>query len=90
MSDLVGNLGDGFCRDASHIILGLLLLDVRQQNLLHQQIQSESHKKKYMSSVMRKPVFRVSARVQHKPGCTAREVGLRLEISDLGSRGMYT
>ena len=28
----------------------------------------------------------VSDLVRHKPGCTATEDGLRLEISDLGSR----
>ena len=28
----------------------------------------------------------VSDLVQHKPGCTAKKDGLRLEISDLGSR----
>ena len=39
-----------------------------------------------MSLVMRNPVFGVSYQVQHKPGCTATEDGLRLEISDLGSR----
>ena len=32
---------------------------------------------------MRKPVFRVSDPVRHKPGCTAAEDGYRLEISDL-------
>ena len=36
---------------------------------------------------MRKLVFEVFDQVQHKPGCTATEEGLRLEISDLGSRG---
>ena len=30
----------------------------------------------------------VSDRVRHKPGCTATEDGLRLEISDLESRGI--
>ena len=34
-----------------------------------------------MSRVMRKSVFRVSDQVQHKPGCTAKEDGCRLEIS---------
>ena len=38
--------------------------------------------------VVRKPVFRVSDQVRHKPGCTATEDGWRLEISDLGSRGI--
>ena len=32
---------------------------------------------------MRKSVFGVSDQAQHKPGCTATEDGLRLEISDL-------
>ena len=33
-----------------------------------------------MSGIMRKPVFRVSNQVRHKPGCTATEDGLRHEI----------
>ena len=37
---------------------------------------------------MRKAVFGVSDQVRHKPGCTATEDGWRLEISDLGSRGI--
>ena len=41
-----------------------------------------------MSLVVRKPVFVVSDQVQHIPGCTAAEDGWRLEISDLGSRGI--
>ena len=41
-----------------------------------------------MSLVVRKPVFGVSDQVPHKPGCTATEDGLRLGISDLGSRGV--
>ena len=41
-----------------------------------------------MSLVLRKPVFGVSDQVAHKPGCTATEDGYRLEISDLGSRGI--
>ena len=35
-----------------------------------------------------KPVFRVFDLVPHKPSCTAIEDVLRLEISDLGSRGI--
>ena len=35
-----------------------------------------------LSLVVRKPVFGVSDHVRHKPGCTATEDGLRLEISD--------
>ena len=42
----------------------------------------------YWSLVVRKPVFGVSDQVRHKPGCTATEDGQRLEISDLGSRGI--
>ena len=38
---------------------------------------------------MRKPVFGVSYQVQHKPGCTATESGMRLEISDLEEEGLY-
>ena len=37
---------------------------------------------------MRKPVFGVSDQVQHKLGCTTTEDGKRLEISDLGNRGI--
>ena len=40
------------------------------------------------SLVVRKPVVGVSDQVPHKPGCTATEDGKRLEISDLGSRGI--
>ena len=35
---------------------------------------------------MRKQVFGVSDQVPHKPGCTATEVGWRLEISYIGRR----
>ena len=35
---------------------------------------------KYLSLVVRKPVFGVSDQVPHKPGCTATEDGYRLEI----------
>ena len=41
-----------------------------------------------ISQVMTKPVFGVSDQVCHKPCCTATEDGYRLEISDLGSRGI--
>ena len=41
-----------------------------------------------MSRIVRKPVFGVSDHVRHKPGCTTTEDGKRLEISDLGSRGI--
>ena len=34
----------------------------------------------------RTPVFGVSDQVKHKPGCTATEDGLRLEISDIVRR----
>ena len=37
---------------------------------------------------MRKPVFGVSDLVRHKPVCTAKEDGYRLEILDLESRGV--
>ena len=43
-----------------------------------------------MSLVVRKPVFGVSDQVPHKPGCTATKDGQRLEILDLGSRGIVT
>ena len=41
-----------------------------------------------ISLVVRKPIFGVSDQVRHKPGCTAIKDGQRLEISDLGSRGI--
>ena len=41
-----------------------------------------------LSRDVRKLVFGVSDQVGHKPGCTAIEDGLGLEISDLGSRGI--
>ena len=41
-----------------------------------------------MSLVVRKPVFGVSDQVRHKPVCTVIEDAWRLEISDLGSRGI--
>ena len=40
-----------------------------------------------MSPVARKPA-RVSDQVRLKPGCSAREDGYRLEIWDLGRRGI--
>ena len=41
-----------------------------------------------MSLVVTKPVFGFFDLVPHKPVCTAIEDGTRLEISDLGSRGI--
>ena len=41
-----------------------------------------------MCRIMRKSVFGVSDKIQYKAGCTATENGVRLEISDLGGRGM--
>ena len=41
-----------------------------------------------LSLVVRKPVFGVSDQVQHKPGSAVTENAQRLEISDLGSRGI--
>ena len=41
-----------------------------------------------MSHVMRKPVLGVSNQVSHKLGCTATENGKRLEILDLGRKGI--
>ena len=37
---------------------------------------------------MRKPVFGVTELDRHKPGCTQTGDGKRLEIMDLGSRGI--
>ena len=42
----------------------------------------------YLSCIARKPVFWVSDQVRLKLCCTATKDGLRLEISDLGSRGI--
>ena len=42
----------------------------------------------HLSIVVRKPVFGVSDHVPHKLGCTTTQDSLRLEILDLGSRGM--
>ena len=42
----------------------------------------------HMSLVVRKPVFRVSDQVRHKPGYTATEDSQKLEILYLGSRGI--
>ena len=47
-----------------------------------------SFKVLHMSLVVRKPVFGVFDQVRHKPGCTATEDGLWLEILCLGSRGV--
>ena len=41
-----------------------------------------------MSLVVRKPVFGGSDQVRHKPGCAITENAKRLEISDLGGRGI--
>ena len=41
-----------------------------------------------MHSCCEKLVFRVSDLVRYKPGCTTIEDRKRLEISDLGSRGI--
>ena len=38
----------------------------------------------YLSLVLRKPIVGV----RHKPGCTVTDNAKRLEISDLGSRGI--
>ena len=41
-----------------------------------------------MSLVLRKPIFGVSDQGQHKRDSTATKDGKRLEILDLGSRGI--
>ena len=48
------------------------------------------HDSLYMSLVVRKPFFGVSDQVQHKPGCTATEDGLRLEISEFRKKRDWT
>ena len=53
------------------------------------QIESSLHANpKSFESRCEKTGLRVSDQVRHKPGCTATEDGWRLEISDLGSRGI--
>ena len=47
-----------------------------------------SHDEGQISLVVRKPVFGVSNQVSHKSVCPATEDGLKLEISDLESRGI--
>ena len=42
----------------------------------------------YLSHIARKPVFEVAGQFCHKPGCTATEDGEKLEIFDLGSKGI--
>ena len=41
-----------------------------------------------LSLIVRKPVLGVCDQVRHKPGCTTTEDDYRLEILDLGSRGI--
>ena len=41
-----------------------------------------------MSREMRKPVFRISDQVRHKPDYTVTKDGMRLENSYLGGRGI--
>ena len=41
-----------------------------------------------MSHAARKPVFQVSNQVRHEQSCMATEDGYRLEVSDLGSKGI--
>ena len=43
---------------------------------------------RYLSLVVRKPVFAVSVQLRHKPSCTGTEDGLRPDILDLCIRGM--
>ena len=49
-------------------------------------LEKQSKQSHYMSLVLRKPVFAVFGQVKYKPGCTATEDGLKLEISNLESR----
>ena len=51
-------------------------------------VEAETEFLSHMSLVVRKPVFGFSDQVRHKPGCTATEDGQRLNISDLGRRGI--
>ena len=51
-------------------------------------MQQNSYTFGYMSLVLRKPVVGVSDQIRHKSGCNATQDGLRLEISDLESKGI--
>ena len=53
-----------------------MLLIIANENLFY-----------HMSRVVRKLVLVVPEHVRYKPGCTTTEGWLRLEISDLRSRG---
>ena len=83
MSNLVGNPEDRFSHNEAHIIVHN---DMKLCRLTTEQIRWVFHDN--FSRVMRKPVFGVSNQVKHKPGCTATEDCLSLEILDLGRRGI--
>ena len=48
----------------------------------------KSIKKIKKSRCMRQPTIWVSDQIQQKPACTVTEAGQKLEISDLGRRGI--
>ena len=55
---------------------------------IYAKIKGAHHGRNDLSLVVRKPVFGVSDLVRQKPGCAVTEDSKRLEISDLGSRGI--
>ena len=57
-------------------------------SLMKVTLEAQKHRNYELRLVVRKPVFEVFDQVRHKPGCTATEGGLRLEISDLDRSGI--
>ena len=84
MSDQVGNQNVGFLMSRLICTLTIMKHDQKLTNVISVLPKIRVN----MSLVVRKPVFGVSDQVRHKPGSTATEAGERLEISDLGSRGI--
>ena len=64
-----------------------LYIKISSSCMLHLQVNVDI-KYSQMSLVVRKPVFGVSNQGRHKLGCTTTEDGWRIEILDLGSRGI--
>ena len=63
------------------------MLDALGTLHIHSWTSTTKEAKQNLSLVVRKSVFGVSDQVPHKSDCTATD-GCRLEISDLGSRGI--
>ena len=72
------------------ILILIPIMDLIVYPLLAKFDRSPTHLQRIgnMSLIVRKLVFKISYLVRHNPGCTAKEDGQRLEISDLGSRGI--